>query len=277
MRPGGSGWRVAVGAPYVMAGKTGTAQVISRKGTAAVNPKSLPMHLRHRALFVGFAPVDNPVIAIAVAVEGGGYGGSAAAPIARKVFDAYLLGKMPEGMQPLDSERGTTAIGATAFDNEDAGARQAVGTGQAGRAGTDHRNTLAGGLHRAQVGAPAAGQGGIDDVLLHRADGHRAEFLQRAAAFAQAVLRADAAAHFRQRVGAVAQRGRFVDAVLLHQLQPLRDGVVHGALPAAVRVAAVQAASGLVLGVFLAELAVQLTPVAGGAQFDRDALRHGAG
>jgi penicillin-binding protein 2 len=48
-----------------------------------------------------------------------------AAPIARKVFDAYLLGKMPEGMQPLDSERGTTAIGATAFDNEDAGARQA--------------------------------------------------------------------------------------------------------------------------------------------------------
>ena len=50
---------------------------------------------------------------------------SAAAPIARKVFDAYLLGKMPEGMQPLDSERGTTAIGATAFDNEDASARQA--------------------------------------------------------------------------------------------------------------------------------------------------------
>jgi hypothetical protein len=59
---------VAVGAPYVMAGKTGTAQVISRKGTNAVNP-NLPMHLRHRALFVGFAPVDNPVIAIAVAVE----------------------------------------------------------------------------------------------------------------------------------------------------------------------------------------------------------------
>ncbi|MBN5084472.1 penicillin-binding protein 2 [Stenotrophomonas maltophilia] len=144
MRPGGSGWRVAVGAPYVMAGKTGTAQVISRKGTAAVNPKSLPMHLRHRALFVGFAPVENPVIAIAVAVEGGGYGGSAAAPIARKVFDAYLLGKMPEGMQPLDSERGTTAIGATAFDNEDAGARQAGDLAAAQLGG-----------HPVQVGAPA--------------------------------------------------------------------------------------------------------------------------
>lgn len=102
------------------------------------------MHLRHRALFVGFAPVENPVIAIAVAVEGGGYGGSAAAPIARKVFDAYLLGKMPEGMQPLDSERGTTAIGATAFDNEDAGARQAgdLAAAQLGE-------------HPVQVGAPA--------------------------------------------------------------------------------------------------------------------------
>ena len=125
MQPGGSAARMAVGAPYTMAGKTGTAQVVSRKGTAAVNPKSLPMHLRHRALFVGFAPVEQPVIALAIAVEGGGYGGSAAAPIARKVFDAYLLGKMPEGMQPLDAERGTTVIGVTAFDNEDASARPA--------------------------------------------------------------------------------------------------------------------------------------------------------
>src|SRR5690606_17783346 len=119
MQPGGSGARMAAGAPYVMAGKTGTAQVISRRGTAAVDPRSLPMHLRHRSLFVGFAPADNPVIAVAIAVEGGGYGGSAAAPIARKVFDAWLLGKMPEGVLPLDAERGTTALGATAFDNED--------------------------------------------------------------------------------------------------------------------------------------------------------------
>jgi penicillin-binding protein 2 len=79
-----------------MAGKTGTAQVISRRGTAAVDPRSLPMHLRHRSLFVGFAPADNPTIAIAIAVEGGGYGGSTAGPMARKIFDAYLLGKMPE-------------------------------------------------------------------------------------------------------------------------------------------------------------------------------------
>lgn len=125
MQPGGSGARVAVGAGYLMAGKTGTAQVISRKGTAAVDPRSLPLHLRHRSLFVGFAPADNPVIAVAIAVEGGGYGGSAAAPIARKVFDAWLLGKMPDGVVPLDVERGTTAFGATAFDNEDPAARRA--------------------------------------------------------------------------------------------------------------------------------------------------------
>lgn len=103
MQPGGSGWRVAAGAPYLMAGKTGTAQVVSRKGTAAVNPKNLPMHLRHRALFIGFAPAEDPRIAIAVAVEGGGYGGAAAAPIARKVFDAWLLGVMPDVQQAADA------------------------------------------------------------------------------------------------------------------------------------------------------------------------------
>jgi penicillin-binding protein 2 len=125
MRPGGSGARAAAGAPYTIAGKTGTAQVISRRGTASVNPKSLPMHLRHRSLFVGFAPAENPVIAVAIAVEGGGYGGSAAAPIARKLFDAWLLGKMPDGMEPLDSVRGTTAIGITAFDGGGDAAREA--------------------------------------------------------------------------------------------------------------------------------------------------------
>ena len=64
-----------------------------------MNPKSLPLHQRHRALFVGYAPAENPTIAVAVMVEGGGYGGSTAAPIARKIFDAHLLGKMPEGME----------------------------------------------------------------------------------------------------------------------------------------------------------------------------------
>ncbi len=101
MRPGGTGFAMARGASYAIAGKTGTAQVVSRRGTAAVNPKSLPMHLRHRSLFVGFAPADAPTIAVAIAVEGGGYGGSTAAPIARKILDAHLLGTMPEA-EPLE-------------------------------------------------------------------------------------------------------------------------------------------------------------------------------
>lgn len=93
---------MARGAPYRMAGKTGTAQKISRKGNVSMNPHSLPLHLRHQALFVGYAPADNPTIAVAVVVEHGGYGGSTAAPIARKIFDAWLLGKMPEPLPGKD-------------------------------------------------------------------------------------------------------------------------------------------------------------------------------
>ena len=93
--PGGTARAMGVGAPYRIAGKTGTAQVVNRRAQA-VNPKSLPLHQRHRALFVGYAPAENPTIAVAVMVEGGGYGASTAAPIARKIFDAYLLGVMPE-------------------------------------------------------------------------------------------------------------------------------------------------------------------------------------
>lgn len=100
--PRGSARRIAVGAPYTMAGKTGTAQRSSRKGNISLNPHTLPYHLRHTALFTGYAPVEDPQIVIAVVVEHGGYGGSAAAPIARTVFDAWLLGKMPEGMKPVD-------------------------------------------------------------------------------------------------------------------------------------------------------------------------------
>ena len=118
MRPGGGAHAIAIGAPYQMAGKTGTAQVVSRKGIAAVDPRSLPLHLRHRSLFEGFAPAENPTIAVAIAVEGGGYGASTAAPIARKVFDAWLLGKLPAGLEPLDVERGSTAVGVSQFDAE---------------------------------------------------------------------------------------------------------------------------------------------------------------
>lgn len=93
----GTGWAVALGAPYRIAGKTGTVQKISRKGSISHDPKSLPLHLRHQALFIGYAPAEAPKIAVVVVVEHGGYGASSAGPIARKMMDAYLL---PKSAQP---------------------------------------------------------------------------------------------------------------------------------------------------------------------------------
>jgi penicillin-binding protein 2 len=90
----GTAARIFRGSPYLSAGKTGTAQVVNR-GARAVDPRSLPLWKRHRGLYIGYAPADDPKIAIAIAVEGGGFGADSAAPIARKVFDAWLLGKAP--------------------------------------------------------------------------------------------------------------------------------------------------------------------------------------
>ncbi len=112
MQPGGTGASMARGAPYTLAGKTGTAQVVSRRaGQAAVDPRTLPLHRRHRSLFVGYAPAEDPVIAVAVAVEGGGYGGTTAAPIARKIFDAWLLDEpvVDPAMEPAATDPGTQA------------------------------------------------------------------------------------------------------------------------------------------------------------------------
>ena len=67
------------------------------------------MHLRHRALFIAYAPAEQPTIAIAVAVEGGGYGGSTAAPIGRKVLDAWIVGESTIPRDSLLPERGVDA------------------------------------------------------------------------------------------------------------------------------------------------------------------------
>lgn len=81
------------GAKYKIAGKTGTAQVLGIKQDERYDAEKIAERHRDHALFVGFAPVDKPRIALAVIVENGGSGGSTAAPIARKIFDAYLLNK----------------------------------------------------------------------------------------------------------------------------------------------------------------------------------------
>ncbi|VAX07047.1 Peptidoglycan D,D-transpeptidase MrdA [hydrothermal vent metagenome] len=77
--------------PYTIAGKTGTAQVFGIKQDEEYIEEEVAKKLRDHALFIGFAPVDDPQIAIAVIVENAGSGGAMAAPIARKVMDQYLL------------------------------------------------------------------------------------------------------------------------------------------------------------------------------------------
>lgn len=76
---------------YRIAGKTGTAQVFTVKQEEEYDEKNVAKHKRDHALFIAFAPVENPRIAIAVIVENGGHGGSVAAPMARKVLDEYLI------------------------------------------------------------------------------------------------------------------------------------------------------------------------------------------
>jgi penicillin-binding protein 2 len=77
-------------AEYRIAGKTGTSQVFSLGQNQRYSAATLPKHLHDHALFVAFAPVDDPRIAIAVIVENGGGGGATAAPVARRIMDAYL-------------------------------------------------------------------------------------------------------------------------------------------------------------------------------------------
>jgi penicillin-binding protein 2 len=74
-----------------IAGKTGTAQVVSMaKDEDKVDEKDIPIRHRDHAWFAAFAPVEDPRIAVAVLVEHGGHGGSAAAPVARRVIEAYI-------------------------------------------------------------------------------------------------------------------------------------------------------------------------------------------
>lgn len=80
---------------YISAGKTGTAQVVGLKANEKYNAKSIAERLRDNALYIAFAPADNPRIAIAIIVENGGFGAEAAAPIVKKALDYYLLGKRP--------------------------------------------------------------------------------------------------------------------------------------------------------------------------------------
>ena len=88
--PRGTARAVGTGAPYEMAGKSGTAQVISIAQDEEYDEKELDERQRDHALFISFAPIENPRIAVAVIVENGQSGSGVAAPIARSIMDEYL-------------------------------------------------------------------------------------------------------------------------------------------------------------------------------------------
>jgi penicillin-binding protein 2 len=94
----GTGARAFAGAQYTSGGKTGTAQVVAMKQNEKYDEAKVAERHRDHSLFIAFAPLESPKIALAVIVENGGFGARAAAPIARTVLDYFLLGKAPKGL-----------------------------------------------------------------------------------------------------------------------------------------------------------------------------------
>ncbi len=96
----GTGRTAFVDAGYVAAGKTGTAQVVGIRQDEKYDASKLDERHRDHSLFIAFAPLEKPAIAIALIVENGGFGAQAAAPIVRRMFDYWLLGRIPADIDP---------------------------------------------------------------------------------------------------------------------------------------------------------------------------------
>ncbi|MEB0109970.1 penicillin-binding protein 2 [Variovorax sp. RTB1] len=109
----GTARSVFAGAGYVAAGKTGTAQAVTQAQNTKYNAKSLEEHQRDHALFMAFAPANDPKIAVAVVVENAGWGAGAAAPIARRVFDYWLMDQYPSeaDMEAIKTGKAAAPIG----------------------------------------------------------------------------------------------------------------------------------------------------------------------
>lgn len=101
-------------APYTSTGKTGTAQAVGVRQNEKYNASRLSEFQRDHSLYIAYAPADNPTIAVAVIVENAGFGAAAAAPLARRVFDYWLLGRYPslEDMAAMRKGQAGVPIGA---------------------------------------------------------------------------------------------------------------------------------------------------------------------
>ena len=105
----GTAARAFAGVTYTVGGKTGTAQVIAIKQNEKYEEAKVAERHRDHSLFIAFAPLESPRIALAIIVENGGFGARAAAPLARTVLDYFMLGKVPAGMdQPTPEDEGAS-------------------------------------------------------------------------------------------------------------------------------------------------------------------------
>ncbi len=102
----GTSVRSFSGAKYKSGGKTGTAQAVGIKANEKYNASKMDEYKRDHSLYIAFAPVDAPTIALAIVVENSGFGSEAAAPIARRIFDFVLL-----GVAPSEEDMAATRIG----------------------------------------------------------------------------------------------------------------------------------------------------------------------
>jgi penicillin-binding protein 2 len=101
----GTAARAFLNAGYTVGGKTGTAQVIAIKQNEKYEEAKVAERHRDHSLFIAFAPLESPRIALAIVVENGGFGARAAAPLARTVLDYFMLGKVPPGLdQPTPED-----------------------------------------------------------------------------------------------------------------------------------------------------------------------------
>ena len=105
----GTSARVFAGAGYLSGGKTGTAQAVTIGQKEKYNGSKMEEFQRDHALYMAFAPADNPKIALAVIVENAGWGAGVAAPIARRVFDYALLGQYPNDEDMAAVRKGAAA------------------------------------------------------------------------------------------------------------------------------------------------------------------------
>ncbi|MFZ9297363.1 MAG: penicillin-binding protein 2 [Hylemonella sp.] len=105
----GTSARVFAGAGYLSAGKTGTAQAVTIGQKEKYNAARMEEHQRDHALYIAFAPAEDPQIALAVVVENAGFGAEHAAPIARRVFDYWLLGQYPSDEDIAAARKGQAA------------------------------------------------------------------------------------------------------------------------------------------------------------------------